>query len=180
MKRLFIFLGFFLIGYFIFSQNCDDLKMRSCLRQTYMTQVDVAEATGHNDGIDVEKYLASAGRYKGEPWCASFIYWCYKQCGITVNISLPGYVPAYAKELKVVYQKDKNKMSECNPRFGDVVTFYNSELGRPAHIGFYDGQNGDFIFTVEGNTNSDGSREGNKVCMKRRLKRTIYTINTFN
>jgi len=35
------------------------------------------------------------------------------------------------------------------------------------------------VVTVEGNTNDDGSREGNRVAIKRRPIRTIYKVSRF-
>jgi len=48
--------------------------------QILMEQIGVRELTGHNDGIMIEKYLASAGlNPKGRyPYCASGQVYCYR------------------------------------------------------------------------------------------------------
>ncbi|WP_190295308.1 TIGR02594 family protein [Mucilaginibacter rubeus] len=48
------------------------------------SQLGVKEATGHNDGPDVDKYLATAGLSgTGLPWCGCFVNWSMKSAGIT-------------------------------------------------------------------------------------------------
>ena len=37
--------------------------------------------TGCNTGVDVDKFLASAGVAPGNPWCASFVTWSLEQSG---------------------------------------------------------------------------------------------------
>lgn len=46
-----------------------------------------------------------------------------------------------------------------------------------AHVGFIDAwPDGDYVITVEGNTNMAGSREGDGVYRKRRPKQSIYQV----
>ena len=52
---------------------------------TAISQVGIREATGNNDGTDVEKYLKSGGLGKGYPWCGSFVNWTLNNSGINVS-----------------------------------------------------------------------------------------------
>lgn len=44
-----------------------------------ISQLGVAEATGHNDGIPFTRYQTTA-REPG-PWCAAFVAWCFARSG---------------------------------------------------------------------------------------------------
>lgn len=50
-------------------------------RKVLIKQVGVKEATGNNDGIQVERYLASVGLKKGNPYCQAGQYYCFLQVG---------------------------------------------------------------------------------------------------
>ena len=64
------------------------------------------------------------------------------------------------------------------PQQGDVFTLYYPHLKRIGHTGFHDKKIIDKIFkSVEGNTNSAGSREGDGVYVKYRSYRAIYSLN---
>ncbi len=62
------------------------------------------------------------------------------------------------------------------PLKADVFFIWFAEKKRVAHTGFIDRWNQTFAITVEGNTNQAGSREGDGVYKKRRLKRQIYAV----
>jgi hypothetical protein len=55
-----------------------------------------------------------------------------------------------------------------SPRAGDVGFLFDRDLGRIAHVFFVEKVEGDFVKTVEGNTNLDGSRTGIGVYRHRR------------
>lgn len=139
----------------------------------YTSQIGVREATGRNDGKTVETYLASVNRVKGDAWCAAFVHWTLQQAGIN-NIPKSGWSPAWFPADKTVYKPSAGKT--ITPQKADVFGIYFNSMKRIAHVGFIDqwieGQN--TCITVEGNTNDAGSREGDGVYKKRRLKKQIY------
>lgn len=153
-----------------YSYNCS--ISQSCLVDTYTSQVGVREATGKNDGKQVEAYLKSVKLGKGYAWCAAFIRWCFDHCGIKTNINamaLSTHRPAH-----LVYFKGK-KIRE--PIASDVGTLYYPKLGRIGHTFFFDKEiNSKICRTVEGNTNAAGSREGDGVYVKYRSYKAIYSI----
>lgn len=141
--------------------------------EIYTSQLGVRELSGRNDGKQVEMYLKSANLSKGQPWCAAFITWTFKEAGVKAVVS--GYSPSWFPNKNVVYIKggDNNK----SPQQSDVFGIYFPSKKRIAHVGFIDQwSEGNFTITVEGNTNEAGSREGDGVYRKRRLKNQIYKI----
>lgn len=146
----------------------------NCLKQTYESQIGVLEATGNNDGYQVEQYLQSAGFGSGYAWCASFVNWVLIQCCLNTPKS-PAWSPVWFPASKVIYSRDKQ--NNLSPSTSNVFGIYFANLKRIAHVGFIDSWNtGDWTVTVEGNTNLAGSREGDGVYRKKRLKRQIYQV----
>lgn len=148
-------------------------KKRDLVATTYMLEVGVRESTGKNDGRDVEKYLASVGLGKGYAWCAAFVRWCLDQAN--VNSSITAWSPTAHNKSDIVYYKQKWRR---NAQSGDVFTLYYERLGRIGHTGFVNRTYNDdsMVETVEGNTNVQGSREGDGVYLKFRPIKTIYSI----
>ena len=141
----------------------------------YTQETGVREATGSNDGSRVEEYLAAAGRRKGDAWCAAFVTWVFRQAGVEAVVS--GWSPDWFPAKNTVYVH--GKANNTVPQRADVFGIYFQSLGRVAHVGFVDrweeGVSG-FAVTVEGNTNESGSREGDGVYRKRRLKSQVYKV----
>lgn len=149
-------------------------NLRGELKQQYRSEIGVREATGHNDGVSVEAYLASTGLGKGYAWCAAFVYWNYVEVGADINIKSPAWSPSWFPESKTIYTRGKGYKQQ--PQAGDVIGIYFQSKKRIAHVGIYDSENESYIITVEGNTNTKGSREGDGVYRKYRPRGTIYKI----
>lgn len=146
-------------------------KIKS-IRQTYLNQIGVRELTGKNDGISVEIYLKSVGLTKGNPWCAAFLYFCLNKNSIKAPKS--GYCPDWFYS-NIIYSPSK-KISIAIPDTADVFGIYFPSEKRVAHVGFVDQWIGKNVITVEGNTNDNGSRDGNGVYRKMRPISTIYIV----
>lgn len=150
----------------------------TCIQQTYTSQIGVYEATGKNDGPQVEEYLASVGRKKGDAWCAAFVHWTLSRCGIK-GLPYSGWSPSWFTK-NVVYTRGGT--NNQTPLTGDVFGLYFANLKRIAHVGFIDrwAANTDYCITVEGNTSEantgNATREGGGVYKKRRLKRQIFKV----
>lgn len=146
-------------------------ELREKVATVYSSQVGIRERTNQNDGKEVEMYLASAALKKGNPWCAAFVTWTYKQSGVKAIRS--GYSPAWFPKEKVIWQTGKGQ----SPNRADVFGLWFANKGRVAHVGFIDAwDEGNYAITVEGNTNEGGSRDGDGVYRKRRLKKQIYKV----
>jgi hypothetical protein len=125
-------------------------------------QVGVTEKTGHNDGVMVEQYLAYVRLKKGEPWCAAFISWVFGQAGYDKPRS--GWSPDLLPSARRI----------PSPIPGAVLGIYFPQLKRIAHVGLVISSRHDWVESIEGNTNVNGSREGDGVYRKLRHKRFIY------
>lgn len=150
-----------------------DLPKADQLAAVYNAEVGVREATGQNDGLRIEEYLAATGLPAGYSWCASFVSWCFIQAGLPALRS--AWAPAWFPARKTIYTRTSTRELPVVQR-GDVFGIYYPRQNRIAHVGFIDGQQEGFFITVEGNTNANGSRNGDGVYRKRRSVRTIYKI----
>lgn len=150
-------------------------EKRQCLREIYLSQVGVREQGGNNRGPEVKMYLNSVGLNEGYPYCAAFVSWCFQQ--VEIEAPKSAWVPSYALRDKMVYKQ--GKVIQRLPKYGDVLLIWFKKLNRPAHIGFIDQWGEQWIISVEGNTNNNGSREGDGVYRKRRLKKQIWAVTNF-
>jgi hypothetical protein len=152
---------------------CQSGGVRERVQQTYTSQIGVHEKTGHNDGVQVETYLKYVGLPKGQPWCASFVCWSFGKAGVK-NPKAGGC--AYLLERGQLMYKTGKIMPGSLPQPGDVFFIWFPDKKRVAHTGFVDNWGNAWVTTVEGNTNNAGSREGDGVYRKKRLKRQIYAV----
>lgn len=152
-------------------------KLRDDIQKTYTSQIGIRELSGKNDGIQVEKYLNYVWLKKGQPWCAAFVSWVYGQNGIKKARS--GGCVYLMEQGVVIYKSAKVVANRSSPMHGDVFFIWYANKNRVAHTGFIDKWTDDVVTTVEGNTNAAGSREGDGVYRKKRLKRQIYAVTTY-
>jgi len=124
------------------------------------SQDAVREATGKNDGKVVAAFLAAAGLRIRAPWCAAFVFWCLKKAGWKEKgpehpASTWWWADWAKRQGRLI--KDPRKV-----RRGMLFVWNRNGKG---HIGFVLSEpdsKGRFR-TLEGNTNSQGGREGNGV-----------------
>lgn len=147
---------------------------RACVVENALADVDVREASGHNDGPEVERYLASVGLHKGLSWCAAFVSYHLSGCG--VRNPATGWSPAFSGVSARIWSPRK---AIRMPMPGDVFTLWYSSLGRVGHTGFVTGFDGRYISTVEGNTSAPGSREGDGVYARRRQLSKVYAVTNY-
>lgn len=141
-------------------------------------QVGVREATGNNDGKMVEIYQKSTNSPKNSSWCASFVKWCFDQCGISTTIT--AWSPSAENRKDIIY---KNNRFYKEPKTGDVFTIYSISKKRIVHTGFYyKFYNSRIYESVEGNTSPHaniGSTQdvnGDGVYRKLRSYNATYSI----
>lgn len=150
---------------------------RNALATVYLTQLGVIEATGKNDGQQVEAYQRVTGNHKGQAWCASFVAWCYKQVGIKPvgNGAAASWfkTPVYLRNVHGI-----RRFSQLAAKRGNTGSLFYQKLGRIGHIFFIEDVRGEWVITVEGNTNNGQSREGDGVYKLRRRVRNIYSVST--
>ncbi len=171
-------------------------SLQQKVQQIYTSQVDIREKQP-NSGPAVEQYLRYVNLPKGNPWCAAFVCWVFGEAG--VSNPRTGWSPSLFPAGKVIWNRESRTKSQESrlpqgvsytyapslgtnnerpiiPSTGDIFGIYFPEKGRIAHVGFIDRWDGTWLVTVEGNTNTSGSREGDGVYRKRRLVRSIYKV----
>lgn len=140
------------------------------LREITMLVADVqvdkkVREHGSNRGPEVEAYLQETGLGPGNPWCAAFVNWCARHAADLLDVPSPlEDVPlqAYVQSYVDFGRKRGWLIPADHARHGDLFCLYYGSLGRYGHIGFVDTVdliNEEFT-TLEGNTGSGGTREG--------------------
>lgn len=155
--------------------NTGGRATRTKVAATYTAQIGVRELTGHNDGKAVEAYLRYCGLPKGNAWCAAFVCWSYGQSKV-VNPRSAACTDLF-KSKYVIWRRSSK--ANITPKTADIFGLYFPEKGRIAHTGFIDRWTATAAYTVEGNTNQAGSREGDGVYRKIRLTRQIYAVASY-
>jgi len=122
-------------------------------------EIGIREAS-ENSGPRVDEYNAYVGVRKAK-WCASFVSFCFGQAGYQEPKT--AWSPALFPTGKLA--------KEAMP--GLVIGIYFDQLKRIGHCGIVERMQGDFVVSIEGNTNVSGSREGDGVYRKLRHRRTI-------
>ena len=144
------------------------------LRRYYTQAIGITEATGHNDGQEVERFLAHVGLSAGAPWCAAFVSYCFYRAGYRTP-PRSGWSPAFFPASRIVYNNSYS-IDSYAPQVGDVFSIYYSSKKRIAHVGFVDARHKNYLITIEGNTNNTGSREGIGVFRKYRPIKSVHSV----
>lgn len=101
-------------------------------------------------GRDYDKIMGT--KLNGQSWCAMFLCIIFVMAyGLKAAKKLLGgnlfsYTPTGAVKMGAEHR---------TPKAGDVVFFYNSKMGRIAHVGLVTSVDSKQFHTVEGNTSSD-------------------------
>lgn len=101
-------------------------------------------------GRDYDKIMGT--KLNGQSWCGMYLSMMFVLAyGIKAAKKLLGgdlfaYTPSGAKAMGAEHRK---------PKAGDVVFFYNSKMGRIAHVGLVIDVDATRFYTEEGNTSSD-------------------------
>ncbi|WP_270089149.1 CHAP domain-containing protein [Sphingobacterium sp. SYP-B4668] len=131
-------------------------------------ELGVQEATGRNDGNRVEQYLAYTHLGKGYAWCAAFVSWCYGQAGLPAPRN--PWSPALFPKTKVYWQSGKwMRGRKDRVEAADLFGIYGQGTGRIDHTGLIQWWEGNYLITVEGNSND-------RVESRRRHLRTVYAL----
>jgi len=148
----------------------------------------VREVGGMNRGPDVEKYQKTVGLSAGSPWCAAFVAWCVTQS--KGQVTPPGWCSGSAitqwhrgsrKMLAEGFTTPEKADFQSKVRPGMIWVRAKDAAGATAarrgtwvqgHTGIVVAVDEEGFHTVEGNTNSAGSREGDGVY--RKLHRWSY------
>jgi len=133
---------------------------------------------GSNSGPEVTAYLANVDLAPGNAWCMAFVYSCFKEASANLGIANPvfrtgGVLDGWenARGTKISSRDAGDNPSVILP--GQI--FIISTGGGHGHTGLVEKVEHGILTTIEGNTNTGGSREG--IGVFRRTARSISSIN---
>ncbi len=130
---------------------------------------------GSNWGKPVQDYLKSVGIAFPASWCMAFVYWCYEQAS-PKKAPLTGFegcnpLVKSGGVLRCWNEADKKYRVVGEPQAGDIfIMNFGKGLG---HTGIVEKVDKNFVYTIDGNSNDSGSREGIEVCRKQRPRNKI-------
>ena len=142
--------------------------------KTAASQIGVREGRDKNGNwnnrVKYNDWYAEAIGDKGfltSAWCAIFVSWCANATGVLKTV-----IPMHAWTPSGLNWFNKKGLVTRGKgaRRGDIFYVYYPKQNRVAHVGIVERVEGNSIITIEGNTNTNGSSQGNGVY---RLKRTI-------
>lgn len=145
------------------------MKLSEKALQIAITQIGKQEnPLGSNWGEPIQSYLRTVGIGFPASWCMAFVYWCFKNASVSLEIrntavKTGGVLKAW---------NDSPQIIKSNvPSIGSVfIMDFGKGLGHTGIVENFDSVN---IYTIEGNTNDTGSREGIEVCRRTRKRSAI-------
>lgn len=114
-------------------------------------------------GSNRQPFAAMAGHVDGYAWCATFLVAMARQCGLTLP---EGASSAYTPSMEAAFKRAGRLSTTPHP--GSFGFVYFPSMGRVAHVALVTAVVGDDVLTIEGNSNTDGGREGLEVVRRRR------------
>lgn len=139
-------------------------------------EVGIEEVNGTNCGPRVNEYKAATNLPATEswPWCAAFVDWVVAEAmaiglaeGKKYSFNRPKTAGAWDLENWSLAQDastQTRRKPERDIQAGDIVIFTFSHVGIAIGVPDHSG----YVPTIEGNTDSDGSRDGGGVFRKHR------------
>lgn len=134
------------------------MRFNEALLAVAVTEIGVREGW-RNGGVRVDEYLASVGLPSGYPWCAAFIHWA---AGKARPAGFVNPCPRTAGALKL-WELSHPDCKRFQPAPGRVFVLDKGHglghVGIVEHVSTEDGS----VTSIEGNSNREGSREGDSV-----------------
>lgn len=131
--------------------------------------VGVREERGPNDGVMVEAFQKDTGNHVGDSWCMSFAYWCYDEAAHSLGVKNP-LIPTGGSldQLNRTKCRIIPSAEYIDPQPGDIGILDHG--GGKGHTYLVKGPGGSGVVdTVEGNSNTDGSSNGNGAYARQRI-----------
>ncbi|WP_035647306.1 CHAP domain-containing protein [Flavobacterium sp. ASV13] len=145
------------------------MKLSQKMLEIAITQLGQQEKPlGSNWGEPVKSYLASVGVGFPASWCMAFVYWCSKKASEVLAVKNTAMKTGGVLK---AWNDAPKEMKSLIPSIGSVfIMDFGKGLGHTGIVEKFDDVN---IYTIEGNTNDTGSREGIEVCRKIRKRSAI-------
>lgn len=125
-------------------------------------EIGTREYGGQNSGKKVSEYLRYTGIHTPAKWCAAWVSFVFKQAGYSEPKT------AWSPALFPI----SRSVRKAEP--GVLLGIYYPLLKRIAHCGIVEEVKNDWVYSIEGNTNIAGSREGDGVYRRKRHIRSIH------
>jgi hypothetical protein len=133
----------------------------------------VRETGGPNRGPLVERFQRAVdGKAQGEPWCAAFVQYLLQEVDrMPLHVSEPAHVLPQTEATQPLWNTSPFHTRTDKPEVGAVVVWRKTP--GTGHCGVVVSLEGSTVVTVEGNTGTGDQREGDGVCIKRRVNGQI-------
>lgn len=151
-----------------------------------MTSNNICEIALQEVGVtEIPDNLTKYGKWygmDGQPWCAMFVSWVYKQAGLSKSIAASTSKGFASCDLGLKWFSKKNKLVPVGQaQEGDIVFFQFDTDAQPDHVGIVIKNNTRLkrLVCIEGNTSPDnkGSQSnGGGVYKKRRSYATVMAV----
>ena len=131
---------------------------------------------GNNGGVRIRDYQRATWLPVGPwPWCAAFVCWCFQTAAARTEPGVPRPQTAGAWDFERWARKvGAELLKPPGPaRRGDIVVF------RFSHIGIVERDEVEgrgYLYTIEGNTDGAGGREGDGVWRKTRPASQVRSL----
>lgn len=150
---------------------------RPCVVYMAEAAIGVREVTV-NGGPEVDAYLKSVGLGTGFYYCAAFVHFMFRECGIIMKPEREFAMALRWATVNPVFRRGDLDGYVSGGRISEDGDVFTMNYGKGAgHTGIITGEGDDDIYSIEGNTNSGGSRNGDGVYRRIRDKETLWTVN---
>ncbi|MCC6858922.1 MAG: CHAP domain-containing protein [Bryobacterales bacterium] len=158
--------------------------LREALKTAAAEIGTMEDPPGSNRGPKIDQYLKAVGLNPASgsyPWCAAFVYWCFRQAAASLGASNPlvrtaGVLDHWNRAgergiRRILCAEAREEPAVVLPGMIFIITTGSGN----GHTGLVERVEGVRLTTIEGNTNNEGSREG--VGVFRRKARRMDQIN---
>ncbi len=136
----------------------------------YIGERETPNNSGFKDS-EFEQKMSHVGWQKGQAWCAYFTELVWKEAFPEKFDELDKLFNAGAVATFTNFAKDTDYICDKMPEPGAVVIWQHYKDGKPTwmgHAGIIESFDSVNLYTIEGNTNAQGGREGIEVAKKTR------------
>lgn len=132
------------------------------------SQVGITESPANSNK---QKYGEAYG-WNGVPWCMQFVWWCFREAGLSALFYDGGktaYCPDYVK-----WAKHNGTWVTKDYKPGDIVLMDFKGNGEAGHVGIVESVSDEGLNTIEGNTS--GTNQDNGGAVMRRFRTWRYIL----
>jgi hypothetical protein len=118
----------------------------------------VAVAISQIGNIGGEPYWSWYGFSSRAEWCACFVSWCANEAGYIDAGVIPKFAGCQSQGVPWFEERGLWRDSSYIPAPGDIIFFDWGGDGKADHVGIVEYAEGDYVYTIEGNTSDSCAR----------------------